>query len=87
MQRSRPSVRQMTKTDWAADIRAIVAQEPGITSKALAGRLGLSEGRVSQILKTLKQADVVQHRRSGRDIGLHLSGRALSSQWVRKRWS
>lgn len=77
----------MASTDRIAEIRALIEQEPGISPGEVARRLGVSNGRVSQVIGAMKQAEVIERRQNGRKVGLHLSASAMRSQLLRKRWT
>lgn len=70
-----------------ARIRELVEAEPGISPGEVARRLGVTAGRVSQVLAGMKSAEVIEQKRNGRQLGLHLSASAMRKQWLRKRWT
>jgi DNA-binding transcriptional regulator PaaX len=64
----------------------LVEGQPGISSREVADELGLTPGRVSQILSKMKDAGEIDQRRKGRKCGLHLSDAALRRKYITQRW-
>ena len=72
--------------DTASKMRDLVASEPGLSCTEIAERLGVTRGRVSQVLGALKDADVLEQRRNGKSTGVHLTESTMRKQWLSKRW-
>jgi DNA-binding MarR family transcriptional regulator len=68
------------------EIRAMVEAEPGLTGKEIADRLGLTPGRVCQILSQMRKTGDLTERRNERGIGMHISDQALRRKYIRERW-
>lgn len=66
----------------AAEIRAMVEQEPGITSAEVARRLGVSPASVSLALAELKAGGDVRMVQRGKAKGLHPSDKALRRRYL-----
>jgi predicted transcriptional regulator len=70
----------------AQQIKKMVEDTPGITSREVAEKLGVTPGRVSQIVGAMKDAGDIEQRKRGRGQGLHLSDRALRRKYITMRW-
>lgn len=71
----------------AQRVRQLIEDEPGITSSEIAERINVTRGRVSQVVRTMREADEVRQIRKGRDgAGLHLTQTALTRKIIKGRW-
>jgi Mn-dependent DtxR family transcriptional regulator len=73
--------------DRAKQIRAIVEDRPGITSKELADEMGVTPGRVSQLVSAMRSKGDINLRKKGKAAGLHLSDSAMRRRLLRQRWT
>jgi DNA-binding MarR family transcriptional regulator len=73
-------------TDTATRVRNIITNEPGISCAELAKRLNVTPGRVSQVLKYLKDNDVVTQKHVGKTRQLHLSDTAARRRLLSQKW-
>lgn len=70
----------------------LAESEPGISSAEVAERLGVTRGRVSQIVRDMKDSGQIDQRRKGRAMGLHPTdelrptSKALRQKILNRRW-
>jgi DNA-binding MarR family transcriptional regulator len=69
------------------EILAIVEENPGITGKELSEKMGVTPGRVSQLLGEMGGDGNINRRRRGKAVGLHLSDVAIRRKLLRQRWT
>ena len=70
----------------AQKIREKIQEEPGITATKIAEELGVTKGRVSQVVSEMRDADEVCQRRKGKELGLHMTQTATRRRLIRERW-
>lgn len=76
-----------TSSERAVQIKDLVAEKPGINSRAVAKELDVSPATVSLVLAGLKDSGQVKQVRSGKGMGLHLTDQAVTRRLLTKRWA
>jgi len=71
----------------ANKIRQKIEDTPGITASTIAQELGVSKGRVSQVVAVMRQSDEVMQKRNGREVELHMTSTATRRKIIRERWA
>jgi len=75
-----------THIERAAQIRDLVQSEPGLNSREVARRLGVSPATVCLVLAELKSSGDVRAKRQGRGQALYPSDQALRRKYLSQRW-
>lgn len=73
--------------DRTRQIRDIIEENPGISGKEVAERMGLTPGRVSQLVSSMRDHNEILQKREGRNVGLHLTDSAIRRRILRRRWT
>jgi len=75
-----------SSADRAKQIKDLLADNPGLNSRAVARELGVSPATVSLVLRGLKDTDQIEQRRAGRGMGLHLTSSATKRRIITQKW-